>query len=130
MAVKSGPSISVEEFLSGCSEQGRGLAHAARRRISGAVPHATERVRLGWRLIGYNAPSYFAFITVEEDHVRIGFEWGIRLADPTRLLEGDGSQVRYVPIRSTADLRGAALAALLRSAASLVPPPRPGRRGR
>jgi hypothetical protein len=48
----------VEDFLSGLEPRVRRLAEVARRRILGAVSHATERVRLGWRLIGYNAPDF------------------------------------------------------------------------
>lgn len=88
------------------------------------VPHATERVRLGWRLIGYNAPAYFAFISFERDHVRIGFEWGVMLPDPAGLLRGDGAQVRYVVVATANDLHTPGLAVLLREAAGLRPPPR------
>ncbi len=100
--------VSAEEFLSGWPPRVRRLAEAARRCIRTAVPYATERVRPGWRLIGYNAPAYFAFVAPERDHVRIGFEWGVMLSDPSRLLEGSASQVRYVSIRTLKDLRGRA----------------------
>jgi len=85
----------------------------------------------GWGLIGYNAPAYFAFIAPGRDDVRIGFEWGVMLSDPDRLLEGRGSQVRYVTIRSVRVLQSRALAELLRSAAAIRPPHRaPGSRVR
>jgi hypothetical protein len=122
--LKRTPEVSVDEFLSGCEPGLRRLAEASRKCISSAVPHATERVRVGWRLIGYNAPAYFAFITLDRDQVRIGFEWGVLLEDPSRLLAGTGSQVRYVPVHSAADLKSPALTELLRAAAALVPPSR------
>jgi hypothetical protein len=118
------PDISVDEFLRGFALPLRRLAEAARRRIASVVPHATERVRSGWRLIGYNAPAYFAFISFERDHVRLGFEWGVMLTDPAGLLKGFGSQVRYIAIRSAADLEGPDVTALLRAAAAIVPQPR------
>ena len=121
------PNVSVREFLDGFEPRLRQLAEAARARILSAVPRATERVRPGWRLIGYNAPAYFAFIAFARDHVRIGFEWGVMLTNHAGLLEGTGSQVRYVAIRSVADLNRAPVSALLRSAAAIVPPPRPQR---
>jgi hypothetical protein len=68
--------VSVEPFLGELEPHLRRLADAAREHILSTVPHAIERVRPGWRLIGYNAPKYFAFISVERDHIRIGFEWG------------------------------------------------------
>ena len=122
--MKKKPDISVEDFLRGFTPPVRQLAEAARKRILSVVPHATERVRLGWRLIGYNAPAYFAFISFERGSIRIGFEWGVLLSNHSGLLQGAGSQVRYVAIRSAADLRKAALAELLESAAAIVPPPR------
>ncbi len=38
------------------------LAQGARERILEVVPHASEKLRAGWGLIGYNAPAYFAFM--------------------------------------------------------------------
>ena len=122
--MKKTPEIRVEDFLNGFTPSLRVLAEAARKRILRAVPHATERVRVGWRLIGYNAPAYFAFISFEPDHVRIGFEWGVMLPNHCGLLEGTGSQVRYVAIRYPADLKNAGLIVLLQSAAAIVPPGR------
>ena len=109
---------SIDELLLVCGPEARGLAEAARKRIIEVVPDATERLRAGWGLIGYNAPAYFAFIVPADDHVRIGFEWGVALPDPSDLLEGDQKQIRYVTIRSMADLRAAALADLLAAAAA------------
>jgi hypothetical protein len=119
---------SIEELFQLSAPNVQKLAQAARERVLEVVPHATENVRGGWGLIGYNAPAYFAFIALELDHVRIGFEWGILLADPDALLEGSGSQVRYVSIRTLKDLRRRALVALLREAAALQPPPRTRRK--
>lgn len=95
--------MSIEELLSVCSPEARLLAEAARKTIVSVVPAASERLRSGWGLIGYNAPSYFAFIVPEKSRARIGFEWGVMLADPGGLLEGSGSQVRYVTIRTPRD---------------------------
>ena len=118
---------SVEDFLEGVEPGLRRLAEAARKRIRSVVPHATERVRVGWRLIGYNAPAYFAFLSLERDQLRIGFEWGVMLTNHAGLLQGTGSQVRYLAVHSVSDLETAALKALLLEAAALVPPPRPRR---
>ncbi len=109
---------SIDELLLVCGPEARELAEAARRRIREVVPDATERLRAGWGLIGYNAPAYFAFIVPDEEHIRIGFEWGVALPDPSRLLEGDAKQVRYVTVRSMNDLRRPALADLLAAAAA------------
>lgn len=114
----------LEELLSICTPRTRRLVESARARIQRVVPGATEKLRPGWGLIGYNAPAYFAFIVPERDALRIGFEWGVMLSDPRGLLEGTGNQVRYVTIRKTKDLAAPALSELLRAAAAVRPPPR------
>lgn len=121
------PAREIDDFLCACTPRARRLVEAARRRIRRVVPAAVEKLRPGWGLIGYNAPAYFTFIAPARDTVRIGFEWGVMLPDPARLLEGTGSQVRYVTIRSTRDLASPALGALFITAAAVRPPPRPPR---
>lgn len=95
------------------------------------VPHATERLRPGWGLVGYEAPRYFAFLYPAAGQVKLGFEWGVRLSDRQGLLEGDGTQVRFVPLRTRASVRSRALRALIMEAAMLAAEPRsPPRRSR
>jgi hypothetical protein len=110
--------MSSEQLLAKCTPSVRNLAQLARKRVLSIIPTVEERVRAGWGLIGYNAPAYFAFIAPKQDHVIIGFERGILLPDPQRVLEGSGSQVRHVTIRSRSDLESPALAQLLRAAAA------------
>jgi hypothetical protein len=119
---------SIDDLLAVCEPRVRRLAEGARKRVLEVVPNATEKLRPGWGLIGYNAPAYFAFIVAAPDRVRIGFEWGVMLPDPKGVLEGDGSQVRYFTVRTAAALRSSVLAALLRAAAAIQPPPRVARR--
>ena len=108
---------SIDELLAPYGPNVVALANAARRRILSLVPHAVERLRPGWGLIGYSAPKYFAFVVPVKDGVRIGFEWGVRLDDPAGLLEGNGSQVRFVAITRASQLRRRELATLINSAA-------------
>ncbi len=108
---------SIDELLAPFGPKVVTLANAARERITSLVPHAVERLRPGWGLIGYSAPKYFAFIVPVKDGVRIGFEWGVRLDDPAGLLEGNGSQVRFVSITRASQLRRRPLAQLISTAA-------------
>jgi hypothetical protein len=114
----------LEEMLARCSSETRRVLLCAREGVLTAVPNATERFRSGWGLIGYNAPTYFAFLVADERAVRLGFEWGTALADPLGLLEGDGRQVRYVTIHTEQDIQRAGVVALLREAAAFDPPAR------
>lgn len=100
------------------------LSEAARKVIRRTVPSAAEKLRPGWQLIGYNAPRYFAFIAPKVNYVMLGFEWGVMLPNLSGLLEGDGSQVRFIAVRSAEVLRSQAVVELIRAAATLAPPPR------
>lgn len=108
---------SIDELLAPFGPKVVTLANAARRRMTTLVPHAVERLRPGWGLIGYSAPKYFTFIVAVKGGVRIGFEWGVRLDDPAGLLEGDGSQVRFVTITRASQLRARPLQELISAAA-------------
>jgi len=77
------------------------LANTLRRVVMMAVPDAIERVRIGWRLIGYDVPAgrrtrYFAFVVPEPAHVHLGFEYGILMSDPEHLLHGAELNLRKV----------------------------------
>jgi len=70
-------------------------AERLRRIVTDAVPEAVERVRPGWRLIGYDLPrtkrgSMFAWIWLEPEHVHLGFPYGVNMDDPKRVLNGAG----------------------------------------
>ncbi len=93
-----------EAFLAGYSDEIRALAETLRRVVWRAAPDAVERVRPGWRLIGYDLPVgkrhvYFAFVAPEPIHVHLGFEHGIFMADPERRLEG--AHLRLKKVRFT-----------------------------
>jgi len=91
-------------FLSGYSPEIHDLADRLRGVVREAVPEAIERVRSGWRLIGYDIPvgrrtRFFAFVAPEPAHVHLGFEYGIWMSDPDGILRGahlDLKKVRYV----------------------------------
>jgi hypothetical protein len=93
-----------------------------------AVPDAIERVRPGWRLIGYDLPVgrrsvYFAYVAAEPIHVHLGFEHGISMADPDRLLEGAHlrlRKVRFVTFEPGDPIPEAALVDLTREAARVA----------
>src|SRR5687767_13694241 len=94
----------IETFLGSQPPALRRLMKAARATIKILVPSAAEGVRVGWWLLGFSAPRYFAFVAPAEDEVRIGFEHGVLLDDQWGLLEGTGSQVRWIRVRRIEDL--------------------------
>jgi Domain of unknown function (DU1801) len=93
-----------------------------------AVPDAVERVRPGWRLIGYDVPVgrrsvYFAYVAPEPEHVHLGFEYSAWMTDPDGLLEGAHlglRRVRYTTFREEGDLPIDRLVELTREAARVA----------
>lgn len=96
--------IPPELFLEGYPPAIRTIAERLRDVVRRAVPDAIERVRPGWRLIGYDLAvgrrtRYFAFVAPEPEHAHLGFEYGIWMSDPRGLLRGahlDLRKVRFV----------------------------------
>src|SRR5215213_8404107 len=91
---------------------GHGLvANRLRQIVLDAVPEAIERVRPGWRLIGYDLPatrhgSMFAWIWPEPEHVHLGFPRGIDMDDPESVMNGAGvtKLARWLTYESGADV--------------------------
>lgn len=62
----------------------------------------------------------FGYVNAFTAHVNVGFFPGAHLADPARLLEGTGKNMRHVKLRPGAQIDEEALAALIQAAYSLV----------
>lgn len=130
MAVSMAPQepIPPEVFLSGYPTEIRAFAERLRSTVLEAVPEAVERVRTGWRLIGYDVPvgrrtRYFAFVAPEPEHVHLGFEYGAWMADPDDLLRGahlNLKKVRFVTYRPGEPIPTEALIRYIRDAAALA----------
>lgn len=93
--------IPPELFLSGYPPEIGDVAERLRNVVREAVPEAIERVRTGWRIIGYDIPAgrrarYFAFVGPEPKHVHLGFAYGVWMADPDDLLLGAHLNLRKV----------------------------------
>jgi hypothetical protein len=117
-----------EAFLAGYPDAIREAAEVLRRVVRRAVPDAVERVRPGWRLIGYDLPvgrrmRYFAFIAPETIHLHLGFEYGAWMADPERRLEGahlDLKKVRFLTFQPGEVIPETVCLALAREAARVA----------
>jgi hypothetical protein len=127
--------IPPEAFLEGYPDDIRAMAETLRGVVRRAVPEATERVRAGWRIIGYDLPIgkrgvYFAFVAPEPKHVHLGWAHGIHLEDPEQRLEGAHLRlrtVRYVTFRPGDEIDEAPLLAFTRDAARVASLPREAR---
>ena len=127
--------IPPEAFLAPYPDAIREAAETLRAIVKRAVPEAIERVRLGWRLIGYDLPvgrrtTYFAFIAPEPIHCHLGFEHGVFMADPHRLLRGAHlklRKVRFLTFRPDDQIPEAECLELIREAARVAALPRQAR---
>jgi hypothetical protein len=93
--------IPPEALLADYADDVMAQAEILRAVMRRAVPDAIERVRAGWRLIGYEVPigrrsRYFAYIAPEPIHVHLGFAYGAWMSDPDRSLEGAHLRLRKV----------------------------------
>ena len=117
--------LPVDAFLADFPDGIRESAEVLRAIVLRAVPHAVERVRIGWRLIGYDMPlgrgsRYFAWVAPETAHVHLGFQYGAWMPDPDRRLRGAHlklRKVRYVTFTPGQAIPRAVLIELTREAA-------------
>lgn len=87
--------IPVEAFLADVAPPMREIADRLRAIVMRATPEASERVRLGWRLLAYDLPikrhgAFFAWVFPERKHVHLGFPKGVLMDDPNRVMQGVG----------------------------------------
>jgi hypothetical protein len=123
-ARKGAADLSPEAFLARYPAAMAALAETLRQLVKASVPNVAEAVYPGWKLIGYRlldrpGGRYFCFIAPLADEVRLGFEYGVEL-QPHDLLEGSGTQVRYVPMRSAEMIDPERLAPLIAEAAMVA----------
>jgi hypothetical protein len=121
-------SIPIEAFLEPYPEPIRIAAERLRRLVRQAEPDAIERVREGWRIIGYDVPvgrrtRYFGWIGPEPKHVHIGFEHGVLLTDPKHRLQGAHlrlKKVRYLTFTSPDQIDEPEVLAFVREAVGIA----------
>jgi hypothetical protein len=100
-----GVPAATREFLAKRHAEALELALWVRRAVLAAEPDLSELVYRGSNGIGFRHPGagYVCAIYPRAAEVRRLFEHGVRLDDPDRLLEGEGTQTRYVTVRAAED---------------------------
>jgi hypothetical protein len=114
----------LDSFPTAIRETGRAL----RLLVLATVPGSVETVRPGWRWIAYSLPDgrrvrNFAWIGPERKHIHLGFEHGVLLADPERLLRGAQERLRkfrYFTFEPELDIEEAVIVDYLERAAELA----------
>ncbi len=85
------------------------LALALRRIVLEEVPDASESVYQVYTVavwFGFSGKmkDMFCYIATNAKHVNLGFPRGASLADPNRVLEGDGKTMRHIKFRTLTDV--------------------------
>jgi hypothetical protein len=93
---------------------------ALRARIKSVAPETTEFVN-PWGLPTFELKEPFAYFMIAKKHVTLGFHYGTSLADPHKLLEGTGKDLRNIKLRTADDLNRAGLNQLILAAARFQP---------
>ncbi len=118
--------MSVAKFLNALPPATKELVSALRNVIRRTALGAEESVL--WGGLSYHRPHVggrvkgaVCQIVVKGDRVRLDFIHGIRLADPSGLLQGDRASKRFVIIETVPDTERPEIIALVKQAAALDP---------
>jgi hypothetical protein len=95
------PNDEIDEFLTFYPPRIARHAQTLRKLMAKAVPTAVERLRPGWRLIGYDLPitkhgTYFAWVWPELEHIHVGWQAGTLMDDPDNVLRGAHLKLKKV----------------------------------
>ena len=119
MAMKMKKYATFAAYLAAQSPRNRTVIRALRALVKRTAPALDESVKWGNGCWVKDAEPV-AFVYSRPEYVEFGFFHGSALDDPAGLLDGKGSYVRHVKMRTAADTRRAAVARLLRQAARLA----------
>lgn len=108
-------SVTPEDILREHSAQVQATANALRHLIQETVDDMTERAYPGWHGIGFRHPQagYVCGIFPQAESIRLLFEHGVELYDPTGVFTGGGLQTRYADYATADEIPTAAVRALL-----------------
>jgi len=116
----------VRAYLEGLPPDVRGVAAALRKIVRQTIPQTEESIL--WRSLSYHRPHVggrvkgaVCLIVAKSGRIHLEFIHGVRLADPSRLLQGRLRSKRYIPIHDVGDAMRPEIAALIRNAAALDP---------
>jgi hypothetical protein len=112
----------IDNFLSQYSDEVFTNALKLREVLLANVPGIIEQVDIPAKMIAYcYGQKYVELICIiipSKKGIKLGFNRGVDLPDPQKLLKGTGKISRYVEITSEQQIRSAALKKLLASALS------------
>jgi len=123
--------VPVDVFLDSYAPPLRAMAQELRELVLATTPEATERVRVGWRVVGFDLPvgrrsTFFAWVFPERVHVHLGFPHGDRLRPRPGVLDGEGitKRARWITYTPGESIDRSLVRALVLEAAALTGVPR------
>jgi hypothetical protein len=107
----------VNDYISNLPPEQRTIAEALRGLIFAAAPDAKESIK--WSQPVYESAGPCCWIMAHKAHVTLGFWRGMQLQSGRGVLEGSGTKMGHMKLRSTGDVRSAAIKKLVREAVVL-----------
>ncbi|MBV8816951.1 MAG: DUF1801 domain-containing protein [Acidobacteriaceae bacterium] len=108
--MRRAPGPELLEFLTAYDAHVVDLALRLREVVLEAAPEATEMVYDMYEALAMTytmsgrLKEAFCHMALYREHVNLGFNYGARLPDPRRLLQGTGKQIRHLRVSTSADL--------------------------
>ena len=112
---------SIASLLSTHNPDIRDIVERLRVIVRETVPEASETPQPSWHSLNYRHPDcgYFCGIFPQKDDVLFALEFGVLLPDPDGVLEGKGTQVRFIRIKDAKDIKVRAIKHFIREALAL-----------
>ncbi len=97
------------------------LAREVMATVERTHPELSRKVQFGWQAVAYRHADagYVCGVFIRNDRITLLFEHGRQLSDPEGVLEGDGTQVRFIPYREIGQINETVIALYIAEAISL-----------
>lgn len=117
----------LETFFDEFTPDVAAIGRAALKKVRKQMPPSTELVYDNWNglVIGFGpsmrASEAVVSVAVFPTHVTLCFLYGVKLADPKKLLAGGGNQARHVKLKTAADIDRPEIKALIAQSIEVGP---------
>jgi hypothetical protein len=108
--------IPVSDYAKGFPTAVRSMMSAARATVKSVAPKAKETAYRGWPTRYFDDGGPVVAVGGYSTYAAVFFFRATDLEDPAEILEGTGTKLRHVKIRTAADARRPALKRLIREA--------------
>jgi len=95
------PEPDLDRLLDSIPAPVAALARKLVRSLLQMQPDLSPKVQFGWRSVNFRHPEagFVCAVFPYEDRVSLVFEHGRQLSDASGLLQGEGTQVRFIPFQ-------------------------------